>query len=454
MATSLSRPVAECLIVSANQVVTPYPVYPLGAACLVTALREAGHRASHFDLLADGGHPALALLLAGGHFDLVGVSIRNLDSVDSAAPEEYLAAIATTVDLIRAHSDAPLVLGGPAFSIMPGELMDLLGADFGVVGEGEELLPWLAGELAAGRPPLERLFRARPLAGLWQPSTLSASTADYYLRHGGMLNVQTKRGCPYACQYCSYPQIEGRTLRFREPAAVAEEVNRLRDQCGARYIFFADSFFNDSQGHYLEVAEALIRHGNTLPWCAFFRPQGLPPEALRLLQRAGLAAMELGTDAACDRTLAGIGKSFTFAEVLEVHRQVVAAGLACAHFVMFGGPDENAETLSEGLANLDRLERCVVFAFAGIRILPGTGIHARALADGVIAADTSLLTPQFYFSPQVSQEEVTGAIRRAFAGRLDRIYPCHEFSQRIIDLHKIGCVGPLWDLILKKRTRR
>lgn len=450
-----SKGLAHCLIISANQVVTPYPVYPLGAACLVTALQAHGHQVCHFDILADGGRDSLEKYLRDNHFDLIGVSIRNLDSVDSAAPgEDYLDAIAETVRCVRQGTTAPVVLGGPAFSIVPEDLLAFLSADYGVIGEGEELLPWLATEIAAGRPPREKLFFAGQVKSIWRPSDLTPSTARYYLDHGGMLSVQTKRGCPHSCSYCSYPNIEGKQLRYREPEEVAEEIIHLRDHSGARYIFFADSFFNDNEGRFLEVAEALIRRKAGLPWCAFFRPQNLTRSDLQLMKRAGLAAMEMGTDAACDRTLAGIGKSFTFNDVLEVHHRVLAEEIPCAHFVMFGGPGEDKETLAEGLANLERLAHCVVFAFAGIRILPDTGIFLRAVADGVIEADQSLLRPAYYFSPLISQSEIVAAIEQSFSGHMDRVYPCHEFEQRIAHLHKLGHVGPLWDFILKTGRRR
>lgn len=444
---------ATCLIISANQVVTPYPVYPLGVAYIVGALTSQGHQAHHFDMLADGGLTGLDEFIMGKSFDLVGVSIRNLDSVDSADPKEYLSDIIATVQCIRKRLNTAIVLGGPAFSILPEELMTLLGADYGVTGEGEVMVSWLASELAAGRRPGKKILVSNSDEGQWQPSNLTTSTARYYTDHGGMLNVQTKRGCPYKCSYCSYPTIEGCKIRYRDPDEVADEVIRLQSQDGAKYIFFTDSFFNDPDGRFLEVAEALIRRENTLPWCAFFRPHKIGTDELKLLKRAGLAAMELGTDAATDETLKGIHKNFRFADVLQVHERVLKEEIPCAHFIMFGGPNESEETVLQGLANIEKLDHCVVFAFIGIRILPGTGIFDRAVADKIIDADQSLLAPEFYYSPEISREKIEEAILASFGSRLDRIYPCHEFDERIAMLHRMGHAGPLWDLILRKGRR-
>jgi lipid biosynthesis B12-binding/radical SAM protein len=430
---------------------TPYPVYPLGVAHLLGALTAAGHEARHYDVMANGGLERLAGVLADFDPDLIGLSIRNLDTVDSTAPDAFMEPVRETMTYIRARHSAPVVLGGPAFSIMPETVLAFLGADYGVVGEGENLLPWLAGEIGAGRRPSPRILTGQTDPCPWRPVVYDQATVDFYLSWGGMLNVQTKRGCPYRCAYCSYPALEGRTYRFREPGEVAEEVIRAGREHGGKYIFFTDSVFNDVRGHYLEVAEALIRAGNTVPWCAFFRPQNLNAENLSLLKRSGLSAMEVGADASSDETLAAMRKDFNFAEVIATNELAVAAGVPCAHFIILGGPGENRQTLTRGLANIEQLSNSVVFAFTGIRVLPGTAMHQRAIADGVMFAGQSLLEPFFYFSPELAEAELDATLKEAWRGRFDRIYPSSVMQERITHLHRKGHVGPMWDMLVRRR---
>ena len=443
----------DCLMVSTNRVVIPFPVYPLGVAHLVGALEEAGHRVTHYDLLAQDGLAGLAEIFEDLDPDLIGLSIRNLDTVDSTAPGTFMEGVIETVEFVRRYSRAPLVLGGPAFSIMPETIMDLLKADYGIVGEGEKLLPWLAAELAAGRKPLQKILRSRQDETVWPKVVYDQEIADHYLAWGGMLNIQTKRGCPYRCSYCSYPVLEGKAYRFRNPEEVAEEVMRVSAEYGAKSIFFTDSVFNDVQGHYLEVAEALVRAGNKTPWCGYFRPQHLTAEGLSLMKRAGLIAMELGTDGGCNTTLAGLQKDFTFDDVIRTNELAVSQNVPCAHFLIFGGPDETAQTLAEGLANIEKLKNTVVFAFAGIRVLPGTAMHRRAIDDGVLAPDQSLLEPVFYFSPHIDEQEIDRTIRAAWRGKFDRIYPPSELQDRVTHLHSNGHVGPLWDKLITRRLK-
>ncbi len=446
-ASSSVRP-ARCLLVSANRMASPYPVYPIGIAYIMGALQRHGHRVDHVDILASGGYQVLEERLRQNIYDLVGVSIRNIDNVDSTAPQELLADIAEAVRRIRTHSQAPLVLGGPGFSIMPERLLDHLGADYGIVGEGEEALPQLLNRLMAGECP-ERKILSRSLTGFPDCSPLySPEVTPYYIGRGGMLNVQTKRGCRHGCSYCSYPSIEGRTMRYRDPATIVREIEELRAEFGARYIFFTDGVFNDPDDRYLEIAEELVRAGNKVPWCAFFRPQHLSREALRLLKRSGMAGMELGTDSTSDETLAALHKGFTFAEVIAVNESIVAEEIPCAHFVMFGGPGETAETVEKGLKNLEQLNRTVVFVYLGIRILPGTRLYERALLEQVITAETDLIRPVFYYSPLVDRELVDSRLRLAFHGRQDRLFPVTEREHLIPVLHRRGYDGPLWNLLI------
>jgi lipid biosynthesis B12-binding/radical SAM protein len=439
------------LLISSNVTTEPYPVYPLGLAVIAAALADAGHLTEQFDFLASGeSEELLAARLAEFAPDYVCLSIRNLDNCDSLSSTGYPAVARRLVEVVREGSPAPVIVGGPAFSIMPEELLAYTGADYGIIGEGERLVCELIGELSQGKTPPRLLKGGALLAGARIGSPLySAPMIEYYLGTSGMLNLQTKRGCPHGCIYCSYPALEGESYRCRDPKEVVDDLARAQAQHGVQSFFFTDSVFNDSDGHYLRVVEEIIRRGLSLRWCCYLRPQALGRPEIALMKRAGLYAAELGTDAACDATLRGLGKGFSFAEALEVNRAFVAERLPCAHFVMFGGPGETMETVAQGLANLEQLEHCVVFAFSGIRILPGTALMARAVADGVLAEGSSLRDPVYYLSPKVDVERMNALILAAFNNRRDRIFPPAEGQKRLSIMQRFGYRGLLWDTLIR-----
>lgn len=439
------------LLVSTNITTDPYPVYPLGMAIIAAALTAAGHEIRQFDFLASGEAEALlAAEVAAFAPDYVCVSIRNLDNCDSLSVTGYPEISRRLVEVVREGSRAPVIVGGPAFSIMPEELLAYTGADYGIIGEGEQMVCELIHDLSQGKTP-PRLLRGKGLlSGDEMVSPLFAeSMIGYYMEKSGMINLQTKRGCPHGCIYCSYPALEGVSYRCREPREVVDDLERIKAEHGVESFFFTDSVFNDSAGHYLAVVEEIIRRGLSLRWCCYMRPEGVGRSELALMKRAGLYAVELGTDAACDTTLAALGKGFTFADALEANRACVAERLPCAHFVMFGGPGETMETVAEGLANLEQLEHTVIFAFSGIRILPGTPLLARAIWDGILTEGTSLRDPVYYLSPGVDVEEMNNMILESFKNRRDRIFPPSAGQERLSIMHRFGYRGLLWDSLIK-----
>ena len=439
------------LLVSSNVSREPHEVYPLGLAVVAAGLAGAGHRVEQFDFLASGGSEALFRGKIGSFDpDYVCISLRNLDNCDSLSRDAYPEIAKRLVGWVRETCGAPVIIGGPGFSILPEELLAFTGADHGVVGEGERIVCDLVRDLSDGKTPPPVVRGDRLLDGGEMASPLfKGELIAYYLDRSGMINLQTKRGCPYGCRYCVYPSLEGNRFRHRDPGAVVDDIARAGTEHGADSFFFTDSIFNDPQGRYLAIAEEILRRRLRVRWCCYMRPERIGRKEIALLKRAGLYAVELGTDAACDATLRSLGKGFSFEDALEVNRACVAERLPCSHFVMFGGPGETAGTVKEGLANLQRLEHTVVFAYSGIRILPGTALHAQAISEKVLSPGTSLVEPAYYFSPGIDAEVMNGMITDAFRGRRDRIFPPFEGQKRLAVMHSVGYSGLLWDSLIR-----
>lgn len=447
---------ALILLVSANTVSDPYPVYPLGMSLVGEAARRVGHDVKEWDFLCHGGIEELACFTKATVPDIIGVSLRNVDNADSQALQSYFAGYRQTVHCLKQCSDAPVILGGPAFSLFPEEMLEELGADYGIVGEGEEQFCRLTEQLCSGDKPDIRIqsYHTNSSTGIQLQAGRNSELAHYYLQYGGMLNLQVKRGCPWQCAYCSYPYLEGSNYRFRPPKLVAAEIQALISRYDADYYAITDSVFNDTEGHYLEVVEELVRLGIDTPWMAFFRPGDFQRDEIQLLRRSGLQAVEFGTDCSTDITLKAMQKGFTWGEVVDSNARFAEAGIACAHFVIFGGPGETEDTLTEGLCNLAELKQCVVFAALGVRIFPHTPIERRALQEGVINPEQSLLPPVFYFSSEIDQAKVALQISKSFSGHPARLFGESEQENLVQTFHKLGYRGPIWDLLLRNKSTR
>ena len=448
---------SRVLLISANDYDVPYPVFPLGLAQVNAALRAAGHQTRWVDCLSDT--EPIEEIVATFQPDVVGVSLRNIDDVAFKKRQTFYGLLLKVCARIRQCSRARIVVGGSGFSIFPERLLERSGADFGVQGEGEAGLLALLAALEQGGDPRgipglvyrdDGRIRRNPqspdrLDRVVSPEDRPQRLVHYYLEHSLMLNLQTQRGCAFKCCYCTYPLIEGRWHRRRPPDMVAEELAEVAAR-GARYVFIVDSVFNSSRDHVVETCEAILRCGVRIKWGCFLRPQGLTAEQMEIMARAGLTHIEFGSDSLSDRVLETYQKNLRFEEIRH------AAGLAAAqkvdqcHFLILGGPGETKETIEETLANSRKLPGVVVLPIVGMRVYPGTTLHARAVAEGLIREESDLLDPCHYIAPGLTAEFISNRLAEFVKTDPNWIIgePPASFHQLVGRLRQRGVVGPLW----------
>jgi radical SAM superfamily enzyme YgiQ (UPF0313 family) len=335
----------------------------------------------------------------------------------------------------------------------------MLDADFGVVGEGE-YMALLVDTLEKGEDPSALpgiMIKGGPVRdpAPWPGVvTRQMRPADAYLRfyleRGGILNLQTKRGCPFRCLYCTYPHIEGSRLRLNPPEKVAREARELQEM-GARFLFITDSAFNADNDHSLAVARAFRRQGLTIPWGAFLAPTRPPDGYYRILAEAGLTHVEFGTESLCNSQLKRYGKPFGVEEVFAAHGSAHRAGVHIAHYLLLGGPGENARSLKETMNRLEEMGKAVFFLFCGVRIFPHTPLHGLAVEEGQIRPNQNLLPPVFYRSKGIGTEAIIDRVKRQARGRVNWVYGDggEETERTVTRMHAHGHPGPLWELLLR-----
>lgn len=445
------------LLISPNTLTVPYPVYPLGLDYVAGSIGPE-HELARFDLNC-ASLDELARLIADFSPEVIGLACRNIDNTEAGAPKYFLEQLHELVLWLRARCQAVIVCGGSGFTIMPEAVLAALEADFGIIGEGERF-GLLVEALARGDDPaaLPGVLRPNgpvrippPWPGLRQRRMAPLPQVAFYAQqHGGMLNLQTKRGCSFRCVYCPYPHIEGRSHRLIPPESVAQTALEL-EAAGARYIFITDSAFNSHPGHSRAVARAFRASGLRIPWGAFFAP--LVPESgyFALMAEAGCKHVEFGTESMSGAILRNYRKPFQPADVFAAHRAARAAGLHVAHYFLLGGPGENAATVQESLSAIEELTGAAFFFFIGIRIYPGTEICEMAIQRGQITADTDLRQPVFYKNSAITRDEMEALVVRQARGRLNWLVGAgvDQVAALVARMHAKGMVGPLWEYLAR-----
>ena len=448
------------LLVSANRFKEPYPVYPLGISYLKSALRR---RLPDYEVLLFDCNLAslddLATLIRTRAPRYVGVSFRNVDGANSLREGNFMSGYREVTETIRRATSVPLFIGGAGFSIFPQYFMEATRADYGLAGEGEESLVQLVEQLDAGESPrqIDGLFirnaeapqypspRSRYLRSI--DVDFEEEWVDYYWKFSGMLNIQTKRGCPYKCVYCSYPIIDGRCIRTLDPGKIVDDILRLRRDKGVDYLFFTDSVFNIAPDFNARLAEELIRREARIRWGAYFSPSNLTRDMLALYRRSGLTHIEFGTESFDDDVLEAYGKRFTFEDILRSSELALAENIYYAHFLIFGGVGDTMQRVLHSIERSRQIRYSVFFPYIGMRIYPHTELQRIAMAEGRIAADDPLIEPRYYLTEGFDLER---ARKEALATGKAWVFPDDPTNALMEKLRlERNKKGPLWEYLRK-----
>jgi len=447
----------KCFLVGSNIATSPYPVYPLGMSMVANALIKAGHKVFQFDFMQNNNsYENLTADIKKENPEVVGISMRNIDNVNCLNQEKYTDVVKSIVSHIKSISNAIVVLGGTAFSILPEKLLEEIGADFGIVGEGEELMVDLVNKLQNNKNPFTKILKAKShLKSTQIPRAYyDKQILNYYLENGSIANIQTKRGCIHKCTYCSYPYLEGNSFRSRDIKEVIDDIEFLTKECKVKMLFFTDSVFNDEQGVYIELLEEMVKKQISTPWTAFIKPEKFSKSTIDLMIKTGITGVELGSDGASDEALIGLGKSFKFKDIIECNDCFTDHNIPTANFFMFGGPRENKETIQTGIKNIINLKNTVSFIFQGIRILPNTKLYEIAINRGIIKKEDDLLEPVYYIEPGLDKEKLESTLKEQFKPYRHCVFPPDALENSVKFLQKLGHTGLMWDLLIKGRKRK
>lgn len=447
------------LLISANRHKIPYPVYPLGVTYLQSYLTKKleGFTIEIVDCNLTTNQE-LGELIKAKTPAYIGLSLRNIDGCNSLDMSSFVDGYKEIAAVIRASSNSPLIIGGSAYSIYPQALFDGLKADYGVIGEGEESLLNLINGLEIGSDVshLEGITVYRDSKFIINPHTKYVSSLNtnfdpslisYYWKGSGMLNIQTKRGCPYHCIYCSYPIIDGRKVRTLDTDLIVENIKKLKKDEGVNYLFFTDSVFNIHNSYNIELAEKLIKSEVNIEWGAYFAPNNLTDEMLGLFRKSGLKHIEFGTESFSDQQLSNYGKQFTFSDVLKYSELALKHHIYYSHFLILGGYGETDQSIQETIENSKKIEYSVFFPYFGMRIYPGTKLQSLAIQEGVITKENDLLAPTYYISKGFDVEKVK---REAMATGKAWVFPDDPQSDMMDVLRtERNKKGVLWEYLRK-----
>jgi radical SAM superfamily enzyme YgiQ (UPF0313 family) len=227
--------------------------------------------------------------------------------------------------------------------------------------------------------------------------------------------IQTRRGCPIDCSYCSTKTIEGRIIRKRSAEMVADSIVRYIE-AGFQRFHFVDNVFNLPPSYAKRLCRSLIERRVSIAWRCILYPGGLDRDLVKTMAKAGCTEASLGFESGSDRILSRMHKRFDKETVRKASEMLGDENIRQIGFLLLGGPGETKASVEESFAFVDSLRLDAVKITVGIRIYPHTALARTAVQAGVIDPDDDLLFPRFYLAEGL-ENWLPETVREWAAGR-------------------------------------
>ena len=456
------------------------PVAPLAVDYLAHALKKSGFQVDLLDLCFSTD-VSLEIESYFAHNDVlaVAVTLRNTDDTYLASQDFCIDRYKQVIDLLKAQTNASIILGGSGFSIMPRAILGYYGLDVGIWGEGELSLALLVGRIASKQdyrdvPGL--VFRSGKgfhsnapkyleLSRIYAPCRGVVDNYRYFIE-GGMAGVESKRGCPKGCIYCADPVGKGKKLRLRSPQSVADEIESLLGM-GIDHFHFCDSEFNLPEDHVADICLELIARGlgSKIRWYGYASPAPFSQELAALCRRSGCAGIDFGVDSGCERMLRRLGREFSVADLSRTAEVCHQEGIVFMYDLQLGGPGETRGSMKETIETMKKLSPDRVGVSFGVRIFPQTKMASLVQRQGPLQGNPNLrgtiegnddfFKPIFYLSADLGPDaaeylsQLIGGDERFFfvsPSGAERNYNYNDNSV-LVNAIKAGYRGAFWDIL-------
>lgn len=379
------------LLINPNRYKYP-PVPPIGLEYLAGFLEQEGHSVELVDLcFSENVYADIDDALTSFNPHVVGITVRNVDTVLYHSNEFFLDEIKDIIKHIKSNTNLKVIIGGPGLLTNPEGIFKYLEADFAIVGPAEKTLIELLDDIENANYSRNILYGDSGLDFRCYRKPFKVNYKKYF-ELGGVAGFETHKGCSSSCVYC----IEANSrVYFRNIPDVISEIKSFVDN-GYNHFHLCDSEFNESLQFSIEFCTALKESGMNIRWAVYMKPAEFSKKLFKLMKEAGVYLITITVDTwkKCTEYWRDIEKFVFTAKPL---------GLKVAVDLLAGFPYESEDDTLEYLNTLRKLQPDSININTFIRLyktLPITNLILKdpALRKNLLGNinDSTFIKPIFY----------------------------------------------------------
>lgn len=168
--------------------------------------------------------------------------------------------------------------------------------------------------------------------------------------------VNTSRGCPFSCSFCSNNVLFGRKYRFRSPQNVVDEIEMLINDYQAKGIHFTEDIFTANKNRVIEICDEITKRNLHFKWFCESRVNTIDRQMLQRMKHAGCEVVWFGVESGSQRILNLIDKKITLEQSKQAFRLCKKIKLKAGATFMIGIPGEKIEDMYQTIDFAKKLE--------------------------------------------------------------------------------------------------
>jgi len=363
-------------------------IFPLGIAYISSSLKQAGHKVYTINLeyYDDDTYTAIKKLSLANKINVVGVGGLSRD----------FRKIKDVIDATRkTDHNIITIVGGGIISADPEPSMDALGADIGVIGEGEVTMCELANALDNNLPYNNikglifkneenkwKLTPTRPqitnLNTIPLPDFEGFNYDKYSQQKGGL--IVGSRSCPFKCTYCFHPI--GKIYHQRSLDSIFEEIEYQIKHFKIHDFGLTDELFASNKTRILEFCNRIKKYN--ISWVCALRVTDVNLALLKRMKESGCTEICYGLESADNKVLQSMNKKITAEQIESAIESTYQANIRVIGQFIFGDIAETNESVKTTLKFWHKHNMQTEISLNMIIAYPGSYLYKYAYEKGII----------------------------------------------------------------------